>query len=109
MLAGIIASPSAYDPKLHPVAAKGRRDEVLSKMLDQGYLTEEQYTQGVRSALPASTDIEPPQIDSQAPYFTTWLRQQLVDKYGAGKAFFGGLKVKSTLDLSLQKAAEDAV
>jgi penicillin-binding protein 1A len=109
MLAGVISSPSAYDPKLHPVAAKGRRDEVLSKMLDQGYITEEQYTQGIRSALPSPSDIQPPTIDSQAPYFTTWLRQQLVDKYGAGKAFFGGLKVKSTLDLSLQKAAEDAV
>ncbi len=109
MLAGIISSPSAYDPKLHPVAAKDRRDEVLSKMLDQGYITEEQYNQGVRSALPSHTDIQPPTIDSQAPYFTTWLRQQLVDKYGAGKAFFGGLKIRSTLDLSLQKAAEDAV
>jgi penicillin-binding protein 1A len=109
MLAGIISSPSAYDPKLHPVAAKERRDEVLSKMHDQGYITDEQYTQGVRSALPARSDIVPPQIDSKAPYFTTWLRQQLVDKYGAGRAFFGGLKVKSTLDLGFQQAAEDAV
>jgi penicillin-binding protein 1A len=109
MLAGIISSPSAYDPKSDAVAAKGRRDEVLSKMLDQGYITQQQYTEGVRSALPSASDIEPPKIDSKAPYFTSWLRQQLVDKYGAGKAFFGGLKVKSTLDLSLQSAAEAAV
>ncbi len=109
MLAGIIASPSAYDPKADAVAAKDRRDEVLSKMRDQGYITDQQYTEGVRSALPSPADIKPPQIDSKAPYFTTWLRQQLVDRYGAGKAFFGGLKVKSTLDLSLQQAAEDAV
>ena len=109
MLAGVISSPSAYDPKVDAVAAKGRRDEVLSKMLDQGYITQQQYTEGVRSALPSASDIQPPKIDSKAPYFTTWLRQQLVDKYGAGKAFFGGLKVKSTLDLSLQSAAEAAV
>ncbi len=109
MLAGIISSPSAYDPKSDAVAAKGRRDEVLSKMLDQGYITQQQYTEGVRSALPSASDIQPPKIDSKAPYFTSWLRQQLVDKYGAGKAFFGGLKVKSTLDLSLQSAAEAAV
>jgi penicillin-binding protein 1A len=108
MLAGIISSPSAYDPKLHPSAAKERRDEVLAKMDDQGYITDEQYSEGVQSALPISSDVAPPQIDSKAPYFTTWLRQQLVDKYGAGKAFFGGLKVKSTLDLGLQEAAETA-
>jgi penicillin-binding protein 1A len=109
MLAGIISSPSAYDPKVHPLAAKERRDFVLQKMYEQGYITEEQYKQGVATAVPSSSDIEPPQIDSEAPYFTTWLRQQLVDRYGAGKAFFGGLKVKTTLDLSLQSAAESAV
>jgi penicillin-binding protein 1A len=109
MLAGVIASPSAYDPKLHPVAAKERRDEVLQKMLEQGYITEQQYTQGVQAALPSESQIQPPQLDSKAPYFTSWLRQQLVDKYGAGKAFFGGLKVHSTLDLGLQSAAEAAV
>jgi penicillin-binding protein 1A len=109
MLAGIISSPSAYDPKLHPQAAKERRDLVLQKMYDQGYITEDQLNEAVPIQVPASSDIEPPQIDSEAPYFTTWLRQQLVDRYGAGKAFFGGLKVKTTLDLSLQSAAESAV
>jgi penicillin-binding protein 1A len=109
MLAGIIASPSAYDPKLHPLAAKERRDVVLQNMYEQGYITEEQYNDGVASAVPSSSDIEPPEIDSEAPYFTTWLRQQLVDRYGPGKAFFGGLKVKTTLDLSLQEATEATV
>ena len=47
MLAGIIASPSAYDPKLHPLAAKERRDLVLQRMYEQGYITEEQYNDGV--------------------------------------------------------------
>jgi penicillin-binding protein 1A len=109
MLAGIISSPSAYDPKLHPVAAKQRRDDVLSKMLDEGYITQSQYVDGIRAAVPLTSDIEPPQIDSEAPYFTSWLRQQLVDRYGPGKAFFGGLKVRTTLDLPLQRAAESAV
>ncbi len=56
---------------------------------------------------PPPDDIEPPRLDSKAPYFTSWLRQQLVERYGAAKAFFGGLKVKSTLDLRLQGAAEE--
>ena len=64
---------------------------------------------GIKQALPSPSDIEPPKFDSKAPYFTAYLRQQLVERYGASKAFFGGLKVKSTLDLRLQGAAEEAV
>ncbi len=109
MLGGIISSPSAYDPKLHPLAAKERRDEVLQKMNEQGYITDEQLRQALPVAIPSTSNIQPPQLDSKAPYFTSWLRQQLLDKYGAGKAFFGGLRVKTTLDLSLQQAAEDVV
>jgi penicillin-binding protein 1A len=108
-LAGIIASPSAYDPKIYPENSLARRNVVLEKMLEQGYITQAQYQEGSRHALPSSDDIEPPRLDSRAPYFTSWLRQQLVDRFGAAKAFFGGLKVKTTLDLRLQAAAEEAV
>ncbi len=109
LLAGVIASPSAYDPKLFPENALGRRNLVLEKMYEQGFITQEQFEDGTRQALPAPDDIEPPRLDSEAPYFTSWLRQQLVERYGAAKTFFGGLKVKTTLDLDLQHAAEEAV
>ena len=109
LLAGLIQSPSANDPRLHPAAAKSRRDLVLQKMYEQDYISEAEYQQGLREALPPTSEIEPPKIDSEAPYFTSWIRQQIVDRYGAGRAFFGGLRVKTTLDLSLQRAAEDAV
>jgi penicillin-binding protein 1A len=108
-LAAIIASPSAYDPKIYPENSLMRRNTVLEKMYEQGYITHEQLEEGRRQALPSPDDIEPPKLDSKAPYFTAWLRQQLVERYGASKAFFGGLKVKSTLDLRLQGAAEEAV
>jgi penicillin-binding protein 1A len=108
-LAGIIASPSAFDPKVYPENALGRRNLVLEKMYAQGYITHQQYAEGIRQALPAPSDIQPPKLDSKAPYFTAWLRQQLVERFGAAKAFFGGLKVRSTLDLRLQEAAEEAV
>ena len=108
-LAAIIASPSAYDPKIYPENALMRRNLVLEKMYEQGYITETQFEEGSQQALPSPDDIEPPRLDSKAPYFTSWLRQQLVDRYGAAKAFFGGLKVKTTLDLRLQEAAEEAV
>ena len=109
MLAGIISSPSAYDPKFFPENALHRRNLVLERMYEQGYITQEQYAEGTRQALPSPDDIEPPQLDSEAPYFTSWLRQQLVERYGAAKTFFGGLKVKSTLDMRLQEAAEEVV
>ncbi len=108
-LAAIIASPSAYDPKIYPENALGRRNLVLEKMYEQGYITQTQYEEGIQQALPAPSDIHAPRLDSKAPYFTAWLRQQLVERYGASKAFFGGLKIKTTLDLRLQNAAEEAV
>jgi penicillin-binding protein 1A len=108
-LAGIIASPSAFDPKAYPENALGRRNLVLEKMLEHGYITHEQYVEGIHKALPVPADIKPPTLQSKAPYFTAFLRQQLVERYGPEKAYFGGLEVHSTLDLPLQEAAEEAV
>ena len=109
LLAGIIASPSMYDPVAHPVAAKQRRDLVLARMREQGRLTQLELFNATREALPAPEDVKPPQVRTKAPYFTTWVRQQLVDRYGARRAFEGGLRVDTTLDLQLQEAAEKAV
>ncbi len=109
MLAGIISSPSLYDPKFFPENALARRNQVLERMYEQSYITREQYAEGKKQALPAPADIEPPTLDSEAPYFTAWLRQQLVDRFGAARTFFGGLKIKTTLDLRLQGAAEEVV
>jgi len=108
-LAGVIASPSAYDPKLFPENALWRRNLVLEKMHEQGFITAEQYVEGRRQALPSPDDIEPPSLDSEAPYYTAWLRQQLVERFGAARIFFGGLRIKATLDLELQRAAEEVV
>jgi penicillin-binding protein 1A len=108
-LAAIIANPSAFDPKLYPENSLGRRNLVLEKMYEQGYISHEQYEEGIKHALPSPSDIEPPKFESKAPYFVAYLRQQLLERYGASKAFFGGLKVKSTLDLQLQERAEEAV
>jgi penicillin-binding protein 1A len=109
LLAAIINSPTAYNPKYYPENALARRNLVLAKMEEQGYITQAQYQEGIKQALPSPADIEPPRLDSRAPYFTAWLRQQLVERFGAAKTFFGGLKVRSTLDLRLQDAAEESV
>ena len=88
-----------------PQNALERRNQVLQNMVDQGYITQEEYNRyspNRRSRLPTAKEIQPPAENSAAPYFTSWLRQQLVDRYGAGEAFGGGLQIKSTLDLELQ-------
>ena len=108
-LAGIIASPSAYSPRDQPDASVERRNLVLLNMRDQGYITDDEYLDYTNRVLPSPSAIEPPTDDSIAPYFTSWLRQQLVDRYGAGEAFGGGLVVKSTLDLELQQQVESLV
>jgi penicillin-binding protein 1A len=109
MLAGIIQSPTAYDPKAFPENTLARRNVVLEKMAEQGYISSDQMREGQEQALPSDSSIEPPSLDSRAPYFTAYLRQQLLERYGPAKAFFGGLRVKSTLDMRLQEAAEEAV
>ena len=108
LLVGIISSPSAFSPRINPTAAGERRNLVLQKMNEQDVLSDEEYEEAARQALPAASDIEKPEIDSLAPYFSEWLRQQLVDEYGPGRAFGGGLDVHTTLDLDMQEAVESA-
>jgi penicillin-binding protein 1A len=113
LLAGIIQDPSAYDPANHPLAARARRDLVLRQMHEQGYLTQTVYEQSLQQTLPAPMDIRAPHVQTvegvDAGYFTSWVRQQVIERYGAPRAFDGGLLVKTTLDLELQRAGEHAI
>jgi penicillin-binding protein 1A len=113
MLAGIIQSPTAYDPANHPVAARTRRDLVLRQMYDQGYLTSGIYEQSIGEALPAPKQVQAPHQQTvegvDAGYFASWVQQQIIERYGAPRAFDGGLRIKTTLDLELQHSAEQAI
>jgi penicillin-binding protein 1A len=106
LLAGLISSPAAYSPRGNPEAAVARRNLVLDRMVATGAITETEYADYSTVDIPDADDIAPPAENSEAPYFTSWLRQQLVDKYGAGEAFGGGLEIRSTLDLDLQRQVE---
>jgi penicillin-binding protein 1A len=114
LLAGIVASPSGFDPLQHREAAGRRRAQVLQRMVEQRYITPQQRDVAMQTSLPTSKDIQPPLEDTAYPYFTSWIKQQVVDKLGGGqegarKAFEGGLTVQTTLDVRLQEAAENAV
>jgi penicillin-binding protein 1A len=109
LLAGIIASPSGFNPVTNRHAALVRRNLVLKLMLDQHMISIGQYQQGIIQALPSAETVRPPRPDSKQPYFSTWVTQQLVDRLGSGRVFGGGLKIKTTIDPELQAAAEQAI
>ena len=112
LLAGLVASPSAYDPVAHQRAALRRRNLVLEKMLQQGYLTRAEYVRDRAEPVPSSATIRPPTAQTASKsvaYFTSWVRQQVVDRYGPREALLGGLRVQTTLDLGLQRDAEQAI
>ncbi len=114
MIAGVVASPSAFDPVAHPAAAKLRRDLVLRRMLEQRLIARQQYDAGIAEPVPSRRDIQPPREDTKYPYFTSWIKQQVVDKLGGGQtgarqAFEGGLTVQTTIDARFQDAADNAI
>src|ERR671923_522508 len=109
LLAGMIASPTMYDPIQHPQAARARRNLVLERMLDMKTISQQQYDEAIRQSLPSEDDVDPPNTESQEPYFTTWMTEHLLEQYPAGKVFAGGLKVRTTIDPELQDAAESAI
>jgi len=114
LLAGIVQNPSGYDPVAHPQAARHRRNTVLQHMLVQHYLTRAQYSAALAAPLPTAKTLTFAADDSKDAYFTSWVKQQVVDKLGGGqqgaqRAFNSGLVVKTTIDPKLQSAAEAAV
>jgi membrane peptidoglycan carboxypeptidase len=62
-----------------------------------------------RAPLPTADDVRPPGGQGPAPYFTNFVKDQLVAKYGAGRVFGGGLRVTTTIDLDLQLKARAAI
>jgi penicillin-binding protein 1A len=114
LIAGIVQNPSGYDPLVHRDDARRRRDRVLLNMFEQGFLIRAQYDEALSEPLPTRETIRPPQEDTRYPYFTSWIKQQIVDQLGGGqdgarRAFEGGLRIKTTLDVEMQDAAEQAI
>ena len=109
LLAGIPSDPTRYDPVTNPAAARERRDTVLKALLDQGDLTQAQYLNAVNAKLPRPEDVHLSGQRGPAPYFTNYVEQQLIDRYGSGRVFGGGLRVTTTIDLNVQRFARQAI
>ncbi len=109
LLAGIPADPTLYDPAANPENAKARRRHVLRLMYEQGKITRADLREASAAALPAAEDIRLPGTQGPAPYFLNYVKDELVDRFGAGRVFGGGLRVTTTIDLALQERAREAV
>jgi penicillin-binding protein 1A len=110
LLAGIPADPSRYDPVANPQEARLRRELVLRAMLEQNHLTWAQFRAADEAPLPKPGDVRLPAIQStHAPYFTNYVKQLLVENYGARAVFGEGLRVRTSIDLELQRLARAAI
>jgi penicillin-binding protein 1A len=109
LLAGILQNPTSYDPITNPTRSLERRNTVLALMFGQGLITETQYEDAKQAPLPSAEEVGLPGTRGPAQYFTEYVKQQLVDYYGSGKVFGGGLKVYTSIDLELQKLAREAI
>ncbi|MET1020955.1 MAG: transglycosylase domain-containing protein [Arthrobacter sp.] len=119
LLAGLVNSPSFYDPITNPGNAKVRRDLVLQAMLTQGKIHQADYDAAV--AAPVETKVTPArqgcQYSGSAPYFCDYVLHLLLNNpaYGADadarvrKVFRGGLTIKTTLDSHAQAVAQAQV
>ena len=106
LLAGLPKGPSVYSPINHPDRAQKRRNLVINAMLEDGKITAAQAADARSAPLVLRLAHDP---NSLAPYFVEEIRRYLEAKYGADQVHEGGLKVYTTLDVDLQRAANQAV
>ncbi len=101
-LAGMPQAPSLYSPYTNPELAKNRRDEVLKKMYELGYITKDQK----ESADKETIAVLPLQNNIKAPHFVFYVKSSLEQQYGLQRVEEGGLNVMTSLDLDIQQEAE---
>ncbi len=105
-IAGVIKSPGRYSPYLDPDAAKRRRDTVLGQMAEQGFIDPAAHDAAVAEEFALSGLAD---SSAEAPYFMEYIKALLIDEYGSEAVFRGGMKIKTTLDLRMQRVAEQAI
>jgi len=106
MIAGLPKAPSTFNPLYSHDRAVSRRNVVLARMLDQHYISQQQYDEARNEPLNAS--YHGPEIVFSAPYLTEMVRQEMIKRYGEN-AYTDGFKVYTTVTRKLQMAAQESV
>lgn len=106
LLAGLPAAPSEYSPfGTHVDRAFSRQGEVLRRMVEDRYITEAQ----ARDALAQEIHFARARIGIRAPHFVMYVKELLERRYGPRLVERGGLRIKTSLDLSIQERVEEIV
>ena len=106
LLAGLPAAPTFYSPYgADPERAQARQRAVLTRMIEEGYITEEE----AKAAAGEPLNTRPAIVDIRAPHFVMYVREYLAAEYGETVAAQGGLRVTTTLDLDVQEMAQKQV
>jgi penicillin-binding protein 1A len=108
LLAGLPQAPSVYDPFKNPERAIGRRNQVLEALYETGKISYANYQEAIRVT---DLKLRPGKIYTRIrePYFFGYVRDELIKKYGAERVRSGGLKVYTTIDRRMQRAANRAM
>ncbi len=110
-LASLPKAPNNYDARLHPEAARDRRDWVVDRMIEAGFITPEQGA--VAKTQPVELRRRDPTEIVDAPYFAEEVRRELLERYGDKALYEGGLSVRTSLDPAYaalaQKSLRDAL
>ena len=119
LLAGLIPSPSRYEPRGNPAMAESKRRLVLTKMLEQGLIDRRQFDEALAQQVwlasqgpapgPATVVYPPQEPVTELPYFVDYVRRYLLARYGPAKVFRGGLDITVTVDPVKQALAEATV
>ncbi len=103
MLVGLPQAPARYSPLINPKVAKSRQEVVLGLMVRNGDISNQQAS----AALAEELVYRRARFDIQAPHFVQYVRERLEERYGRAVVERGGLRVTTTLDLALQRRAEE--
>ncbi len=106
MIAGLPANPAAFSPVRHPQAALKRRNRVLGSMRETGEISEMAYERMVAESLGV---LPGGSATGEAPYFLEYVRLQMMARFGGHVVYEGGLRIRTSLDLDLQRAGEIAL
>ena len=106
MLAGLPKAPSTTNPISNPDRALKRRNYVLLRMLEEGFINKEEYDSSLSAPITAS--LHSPDIELEAPYVAEMVRQDILERYG-DEAYISGMRVITTLKDRNQLAANNAL
>jgi penicillin-binding protein 1A len=107
LLAGLPQAPSNYNPFLDKGAAIARRNDVLQRMADQGYITQAAADETKQMSLGVKHNRY--YTAKREGYVFDYVKQYLIDRYGLDTVRRGGLRIDTTIDLHLQKLARKAM